>query len=183
VGLRRHVPALDPLREVDLLVSGQQRHLADLTQVEAQRVERRLDGEIELRALLLLGQRRLLVRRVLVLLPFDQLDRVVDEVRVEVLDLLFAEVDFLEPGDDLVVGEESLLCSVLYELVEFLDVREGDVDLSFALGGRGTQERKEPVPASPGSPLGAREPNRYPQEWEEFFQQLVTLPTTSRRLL
>src|SRR5688572_6547767 len=93
-----------------------------------------------------------------VLLPFDQLDRVVDEVRVEVLDLLFGEVDFLEPRDDLVVGEESLLCSVLYQLVELFDVREGDVDCEqagplFRSRGTGTQERKEPVPSSPGSPL------------------------------
>jgi hypothetical protein len=33
--LRGHVAALDPLRQVDLLVGGQQRHLADLPQVEA----------------------------------------------------------------------------------------------------------------------------------------------------
>ena len=52
----------------------------------------------------------------------------VDEVRVEVLDLLFREVDFLEPRDDLVVGEEPFLCSVLYQLVELFDVWEGDVD-------------------------------------------------------
>ena len=85
----RHVAALDPLREVDLLVGGQQRHLADLAQVEAQRVERRLDGEVELRRLFSSSaERRLLVRRVLVLLAFDQLDRVVDQVRVEVFDLL-----------------------------------------------------------------------------------------------
>ena len=128
MSLRGHVPALDPLREVDLLVRGQQRHFPDLPQVQAQRVERRLDGEVELRALLLLCQRGLLVRRMLVLLTLDQLDRVVDEVRVEVLDLLFGEVDFLEPRDDLVVGEESLLCSVLYQLVKLFDVWEGDVD-------------------------------------------------------
>jgi hypothetical protein len=53
---------------------------------------------------------------------------VVDEVRVEVLDLFLGEIDFLEPGDDLVVGEKALLCSVLYQLVELFDVREGDVD-------------------------------------------------------
>src|SRR4249919_2807590 len=92
----------------------------------------------------------------LVLLPFDQLDRVVDEVRVEVFDLFLGEVDVLEPSDDLVVGEKALFCSVLYQLVELFDVREGDVDceqltsLSLARG-TGTLERKEPVDASPGS--------------------------------
>ena len=42
--------------------------------------------------------------------PFDQLDAVVDEVRVEVLDLLFREVDFLQARDDLVVGEKPFFC-------------------------------------------------------------------------
>jgi hypothetical protein len=65
---------------------------------------------------------------VLVLLPLHQLDGVVDQVRVEVLDLLLCELDFLEPGDDLVVGEEPLLEPVLDELVELFDVRERDVD-------------------------------------------------------
>jgi hypothetical protein len=37
--LRAHVSALDPLRQIDLLVGGQQRNLPDLAQVEAQRVE------------------------------------------------------------------------------------------------------------------------------------------------
>jgi hypothetical protein len=32
--LRGHVAALDPLRQIDLLVGGQQRHLPDLAQVE-----------------------------------------------------------------------------------------------------------------------------------------------------
>ena len=64
----------------------------------------------------------------LVLLAFDELDRVVDQVRVEVLDLLLRELDVLEPRDDLVVGEEPLLLPVLDELLEFFDVRKGDVD-------------------------------------------------------
>ena len=56
--LRPHVAALDELRERDLLVGGQQRHLPDLAEVEAQRVERRLHREIELRLDLLLLDRR-----------------------------------------------------------------------------------------------------------------------------
>src|SRR5205085_1554448 len=94
--LRGHHPALDALGEVDLLVGRQQRHLADLPQIEAKRVERGLDGEVELRPLLLLREGRLLVRRMLVRLPLDQLDRVVDQVRVEVLDLLLRELDVFE---------------------------------------------------------------------------------------
>ena len=119
--LRGHVAALDPLGQVDLLVGGQQRHLADLAQVEAQRVERGLDREVELRRrLLVLGERRLLVGRRLVLLALDQLDRVVDEIRVEVLDLLLRQLDLVEPGDDLVVSEEPFFLPLLDELVELL---------------------------------------------------------------
>ena len=127
--LRAHVAALDALGEVDLLICGQERNLADLSQVEAKRVERGLDGEVELGpGLLLLGECRLLVRRRLVLDTLDQLDAVVDEVRVEVLDLLLGEVDFLQPGDDLVVGEEPLLLPFGDELVQLLDVGQRDID-------------------------------------------------------
>src|SRR5207302_7857506 len=118
--------------------------LADLPQIEAERVERGLDGEVELRPLLLLRERRLLVRRMLVRLPLDQLDRVVDQVRVEVLDLLLRELDVFEPGDDLVVGEEAFLLPVLDELLEFFYIWEGDVDGEHgprlsALGGTGAR--------------------------------------------
>ena len=63
-----------------------------------------------------------------VLLPLDQLDTVVDEVRVEVFDLLLRELDVLEPGDDLVVGEKPLLLALLDEFLKLLDLGEGDVD-------------------------------------------------------
>ncbi len=126
--LRGHVAALDPLGQIDLLIGGQERHLPDLAQVQPERVERRLDGEVELRPLLLLGQCRLLVRRVLVLLALHQLDAVVDQVGVEVLDLLLRQLDVLEPGDDLVVGEEASLETALNELLELLDVGKSDVD-------------------------------------------------------
>ena len=68
------------------------------------------------------------MRRRLVLLPLDELDRVVDQVGVEVLDLLLRELDLLEPGDDLVVGEKALLLSLLDELLELFDLGESDVD-------------------------------------------------------
>jgi hypothetical protein len=45
-----HVAALDPLRQVDLLVGGQQRHPADLAGRRSS--QRRLDGQVELRDLL-----------------------------------------------------------------------------------------------------------------------------------
>ena len=65
----------------------------------------------------------------LVLFAFDELDAVLDQMGVEVLDLLFRELDLLEPVDDLVVGEKALLLPFGDELLKFLDLRERrDVD-------------------------------------------------------
>ena len=64
----------------------------------------------------------------LVLLALHQLDAVVDQVRVEVLDLLLRELDVLEPADDLVVREEAAFDPCLNELLEFLDLRESNID-------------------------------------------------------
>src|SRR5687768_12671621 len=52
----------------------------------------------------------------------------IDQVRVEVLDLLLRQIDLLETRDDLVVREEPLLLSVLDELLELLDLRKCDID-------------------------------------------------------
>ena len=94
---------------------------------------------------LLFGVAELLVRRMLVRLAFQQLDPVVDQVRVEVFDLLFRELDVFEPGGDLVVVENALLETFLDELLQFLDFRKGDFDGEqrrltsrlFRVGGRG----------------------------------------------
>jgi len=48
VPLRAHVALLDPLRELDLLIGGEKLDPADRPQVQAQRVEAWLDGEVEL---------------------------------------------------------------------------------------------------------------------------------------
>src|SRR2546430_6947440 len=119
--LRRQVPTLDPLRQAHLLVGRQQRHLPDLPQVEAQRVERRLHAQIEprRRLRLVLGERRPLVRRILVLLALDQLDRTVDQVGVEVVDLLPRQLDVLERGGDLVIGQTPLLHAFRDESLQF----------------------------------------------------------------
>ena len=124
-----HVAALDELRERDLLVGGQKRHLPDLAEVEPQRVERRLDREIELRLdLLLLDRTGSACGRSLCSVALVELDRVVDQVRVEVLDLLLRELDVVEPRHDLVVREEPLLEPLLDQALELLDLGEGDID-------------------------------------------------------
>src|SRR4051794_11174282 len=128
--LRAHVAALDPLRERHLLVGGEERHLADLAQIEAEGVERRLDCEVELRCdgrFLVLGRRRL-VRRRLVPLALDDVDSVLEQVGVEVLGLLLRQLYVLEPAGDLVVGQEAFLPPFRDELVELFDVRKRDVD-------------------------------------------------------
>src|SRR3954469_6208663 len=89
--LGRHVAALDALREADLLQGREQLDLADRTEVQPQRVERRLHREVELgparrnRVLLLvalvLDRRRLAVGR-------HDVDAVLDQVRVELRDLV-----------------------------------------------------------------------------------------------
>ena len=55
------------------------------------------------------------------LLAFDELDPVVDQVRREVLELLLRELDFLDARDDLVVGEKAFLLARLDELLQLLD--------------------------------------------------------------
>ena len=68
------------------------------------------------------------MRQPLVLLSLDELDRVVDRIGGELLELLLRQLDVLERVDDLVVGEEPLLLPLLYELVQFLDVWQSDLD-------------------------------------------------------
>ena len=68
------------------------------------------------------------MRKALVLFALDQLDAVVDQVRREVFDLLLRELDFLDPLDDLVVGEEPLLLSLRNEFLQLFDVGKSNVD-------------------------------------------------------
>src|SRR4029450_13244512 len=65
---------------------------------------------------------------VLVRLALDELDAVIDQVGVEVLDLLLAELDLVEPGGDLVVVENALLEAFLHQLLELFDLGERDFD-------------------------------------------------------
>ncbi len=61
------------------------------------------------------------------LLPLDELDTVVDQVRSEIFDLLLRELDFLDSLDDVVIGEEPLLLPGRDELVQLLDVGKNNV--------------------------------------------------------
>src|SRR5829696_1544901 len=157
--LRAHFAALDALGEVHLLVGRQQRHLPDLAQVEPQRVEARLDGQVELGRVLrlLLLDERPLVWKALVVLALDELHAVVDQVGGEIFELILRELDFLDTGDDLVIGEEALLLPCLDQLLQLLDVGKSDVDgehvfttSGFDAGSRGkTDEQRGAGPAHP----------------------------------
>jgi hypothetical protein len=57
-----------------------------------------------------------------VLLPLDQVDRPFDQVGVEVLGLLPAQAEVLEPGCDLVVGQKPLLKALRHEPRQNLNV-------------------------------------------------------------
>src|SRR4029077_15125613 len=78
---------------------------------------------------------------------------VVDQVRREILELLFGELYFLDAADDLVIGEEAFLFPGLDELLELLDLGKSDVDgehLSAPSGFRGLMKRalREPAPSA-----------------------------------
>ena len=92
------------------------------------------------------------MRRRLVLDALDELDPVVDQVRVEVLDLLLRELDLLEARDDLVVAQEALLEALGDELVQLFDIRQRDIDgqhfLAFSLS---PDNIRCPKPKEPGS--------------------------------
>ena len=96
--LGAHVAALDALGELHLLLGRQQRDAADGAQVQAQRVERGLDRQVELRPLL--GGRR--VRRGIAG-ALEHVDAVIEQVRMQVLDLLLRDLDLFEHGRDLFV--------------------------------------------------------------------------------
>jgi hypothetical protein len=94
VPLGGHVAALDSPRQLDLLLGVEQLDPPDRAQIEPQRVEARLDREIELGLLRSAGLRlRLLVGGDAVL--GEDVDPVLDQVGVEVANLLLGDLDLL----------------------------------------------------------------------------------------
>ncbi len=134
-----HVTALDALGERDLELRRQQRDPADRAQVQTQRVERRLDGEVELR---LLGHLRGAVDRRLArrsgrfdLCAFglcvapvgtDDVDALVRQVGVQLVQLLLGDLHFLERRGDVVERQEPALVAFRDQrakLVQLIDRR------------------------------------------------------------
>jgi hypothetical protein len=98
------VAALDPLRELDLLRSGQERHLADVLEEELERVGRDL-GCVRLRRGGL----------VLLRLGLDDLDVELVELLVELVDLNRVQLQFVERERDLLLCQEAGLLSLADE--------------------------------------------------------------------
>ncbi len=136
VPLRIHVAALDPLGQLDLLLGRQQLHPADRAQVEAQRVQARLDGEVELGLLRRPIPLRLLVGGQPVLA--DDVDPLLDQVRVQALHLLLGDLHLLERGGDLLERQVALLLALGNERLQLLGVRR-------------TRPRCRPAGVSPSS--------------------------------
>ena len=96
------------------------------------------------------------------LLALDEIDAVLADVRVEVLDLLLAELDVLEPVGDLVVAEKALLLALGDELLELLDFGKRDVDgeqvanLPALVVARRPCLNPAPGPPAPASPEPCR---------------------------
>src|SRR6266508_963667 len=111
--LRRHVPALDPLRQRDFPLGRKQRHLADRAQVQPQRIERQLDAQLDLRRPLL--RMRLFAPGLLVMLPLDPPDRPFEQEGVDHHALLPCQLDILERVRDLVVGQKPVLKAIRNE--------------------------------------------------------------------
>ena len=110
------VAGLDALGQLDLLVLGEQGDLAGFLEVEAQRVVGDgLDGEVESG---LGGLEDALADRALLV----DLDGLIEELRVEVLDLLHGHVVLFDQRHDLVAGDVAAL---LADLQEVLDVHDG----------------------------------------------------------
>jgi hypothetical protein len=106
--LRQHVAALDPLRQLDLLGGGEQLHLADRAQVEAQRVKARLDRQVEV---VLLGLAALLLLVGADPVLGDHVDAMLDQVAVQAGDLLLGDLGLFERQGDLLEGEIAALAA------------------------------------------------------------------------
>ena len=112
------------------------------------------------------------------LLAFDELDAVVDQIGGEVFDLLLGELDFLEPFDDLVVGEEPFLLPRRNQLLEFFDVGKSNVDSEHESTTSGlawvdedTNPTHEPDSLSSGSPSNRADSTSGFAEEERIFHQ------------
>ena len=135
--LRRVVSLLDPLRELDLLGGGEERHLADVLQEELERVGRDLRLGVPL--LLTLGLGRL----------DDDLDLLLVERGVERVDLLGVEVELVEGERELVGVDASLGAASLHQRRRLAAKGQGIIGRRNRLWGSRASLRTTPSVACP----------------------------------
>jgi hypothetical protein len=133
------IETTNPLGQRDLLLGGQQRHAADRAQVQAQRIQARLDREIDLDLLRggLIGPRlgsrrraRLDARGLRLGRPpvrIDDVDALVVQVGMQLLDLLLGDLRLLEPRLDLVDGQISALLPFGNQRSCFVELRDRSI--------------------------------------------------------
>jgi len=131
-----HVAALDALGERDLQVGGQQRDAADRAQVQTQRIQRRLDRQVELgllRPIRVASGRAFLARLCggldagslrgdLFAVGADDVDALFGEVAMQFLDLLLGDLDLLERGRDLVEGQKAALLTIRDQTAKLIEL-------------------------------------------------------------
>ena len=132
--LGEHVAALDAAREDHLLLGGEQAHPPDRAQVEPQRIERRLDGQVDLDLLTLVGLRlgrpggaRLdaaALRFGQAAVFADDFDALLVEERVELLHLLLGDVHLLQAGLDLRERQHAALGPFRDQRLELLELSD-----------------------------------------------------------
>jgi hypothetical protein len=136
-----HVATLDALGKGDLEVGRQQGDAPDRAQVEAQRVQRRLDREIQLgllRCIRVAPVGAFLARLGgsldsgalggdLATVGADDVDAVLGEVGVKLLDLLLGDLDLLQRGGDVVECQEAALLAVRDEATELVELIDGSL--------------------------------------------------------
>ena len=113
---------------VDGQVGGEQVHLADRAQVETERVEARLDRQVDLRLLAgwAVGGRPLAVGTPFALAPSAATTStpLLDQVRVKVAHLLLGDLDLLEARCDLLEGQIAALAALGDQRAQLLDLEE-----------------------------------------------------------
>jgi hypothetical protein len=156
------VPSLDPLRERHFALGGEERHAADRPQVQPQRVQARLDREVDLR--LARGIRRLLAidgafepsafgrRRASI--RADHVYALLLQIRVELGHLFLGDLDLLQTGGDLLEGQVPPFLPFGDERTKLLDLRDRSLALEQCFGLRAQASSFERVIEPPSSLRG-----------------------------
>src|SRR5690349_11647445 len=123
--LRVEVAALDPAREIDLFLGGEQPDLADVLQEQLKAVGRHVrlevDRRLRLAAATTIGRTILLPGGQRGIDLLDELDLGALEERVQLLDVRLVDIDFRERGRDLGEREDAHLLTLEDQALDFFE--------------------------------------------------------------